>query len=95
MAMLPHQSPSGTKYFEFINNKVLYTFKNPFFIFNVTEAKINDKVFYGAYTGGVDQAEHPWWDNLWNPDTTYGVIALQSLSEDNKAQFNPADPVLA
>ncbi|MDZ7271826.1 MAG: hypothetical protein ONB17_09425, partial [candidate division KSB1 bacterium] len=60
-----------TRYFEFINNKVLYTFKNPFFIFNVTDAKINGNVFYGAYAGGVDQAEHPWWDNLWVPDTTY------------------------
>ena len=84
-----------TRYFEFVGNKVLYTFKNPFFIFNVTEAKINDNVFYGTYAGGVDQAEHPWWDNLWNPDTTYGVVALQPLSEDNKAQFNPTDPALA
>jgi len=84
-----------TRYFEFVNNKVLYTFKNPFFIFNVTDAKINDNVFYGNYAGGVDQTEHPWWDNLWSPDSTYGVIALQALSDDNKAQFNPADPALA
>lgn len=84
-----------TRYFEFNDNKVLYTFKNPFFIFNVTEAKINGNVFYGTYAGGVDQAEHPWWDNLWVPDTTYGVIALQPLSEDNKTMFNPANPALA
>jgi hypothetical protein len=84
-----------TKYFEFIDNKVLYTFKNPFFIFNVTDAKINDNVFYGNYAGGVDQAEHPWWDNLWYPDSTYGVIALQPLNADNKTMFHPADTSLA
>lgn len=84
-----------TTYFEFIDNKVLYTFKNPFFIFNVTDAKINDNVFYGNYAGGVDQAEHPWWDNLWFPDSTYGVIALQPLNEANKEMFNPADTSLA
>ncbi len=82
-------------YFEFIGNKVLYTFKNPFFIFNVTDAKINDNVFYANYSGGVDQTENPWWDNLWNPDTTYGVIALQPLSNDNAAMFNPSDPAAA
>lgn len=80
-----------TKYFEFSNNKVVYTFKNPFFIFNVTDGKINNNIFYANYSGGVDQAENPWWDNLWNPDTTYGVIAFQPLSADNKAMFNPAD----
>jgi len=78
-------------YFEFINNKVLYTFKNPFFIFNVTNAKINDNIFYGNYAGGVDQTEHPWWDNLWVPDSSYGVIALQPLSGDNAKLFQPQD----
>jgi hypothetical protein len=78
-------------YFEFSQNKVLYTFKNPFFIFNVTDAKINDNIFYGLYAGGVDTLENPWWDNLWNPDTTYGIIALQPLSGDNALMFMPED----
>ncbi len=84
-----------TTYFEFINNKVVYTFKNPFFIFNVTDGKINNNIFYANYSGGVDQTEHPWWDNLWEPDSTYGVIAFQALSDANKALFNPANPALA
>jgi hypothetical protein len=84
-----------TRYFEFVGNKVLYTFKNPFFIFNVTDAKINDNVFYANYSGGVDQTEHPWWDNLFVPDSTYGVIALQPLSTDNATMFNPGDPAAA
>ena len=80
-----------TKYFKFDNNKVLYTFKNPFFIFNMTDGEINDNIFYGNYAGGVDQTENPWWDNLWYPDSSYGVIALQPLSDDNKEMFYPAD----
>ena len=78
-------------YFEFLNNKVLYTFKNPMFIFNVTNAKIDNNLFYGTYSGGVDQAENPWWDNLWHPDSTYGVIALDSLSLENAKMFCPED----
>jgi len=80
-----------TTYFEFLDNKVLYTFKNPLFIFNVTNAKINNNVFYGTYAGGISQAENPWWDNLWHPDTTYGVVSLDSLNIDNAKIFCPAD----
>jgi hypothetical protein len=82
-----------TRYFEFTGNKVVFTFKNPFFIFNVTDAKINNNIFYGMYAGGVDQTEHPWWDNLWSPDSSYGVIALEPLSLANAKMFQPADSV--
>ncbi|MCA9733482.1 T9SS type A sorting domain-containing protein [candidate division KSB1 bacterium] len=78
-------------YFEFNENKVFYTFKNPFFIFNLTNGKINDNTFYGLYAGGVDTLENPWWDNLWEPDTTYGIIALQPLNEANAKAFTPDD----
>jgi hypothetical protein len=81
-----------TKYFEFSDNKLIYTFKNPFFIFNATDAKLNNNIFYGNYAGGVDQTEHPWWDNLWFPDSTYGVIAFQPLDTHNSEMFNPDDP---
>jgi len=78
-------------YFEFNQNKVFYTFKNPLFIFNVTDARINDNIFYGLYAGGVSVAENPWWDNLWSPDTTYGVVSLDTLNEANAKLFSPAD----
>ena len=83
------------RYFQFDENAVLFTFKNPFFIFNMTEGTINNNVFYGNYSGGVDQTENPWWDNLWYGDTTYGVIALQPLSPDNAGMFNPSDTLAA
>ncbi|HGY54201.1 MAG TPA: T9SS type A sorting domain-containing protein [Caldithrix abyssi] len=78
-------------YFEFNENKVLYTFKNPFFIFNVTKGKMNDNIFYANYSGGVDQTEHPWWDNLWYPDSSYGVIAFQPLDTAKAKIFSPDD----
>ena len=55
-------------YFEFSHNDVVYTFKNPFFIFNETNAKIDNNVFYGTYVGGTNYTETPWWDNLWYGD---------------------------
>jgi hypothetical protein len=84
-----------TRYFEFVGNKVIYTFKNPFFIFNATNAKIDNNIFYGLYAGGVDQTENPWWDNLWVGDTTYGVIALEPLSLANAKMFLPGDSASA
>ena len=76
-------------YFEFDDNMVLYTFKNPLHIFNTTHGTVNDNMFYGTYAGGVDQAENPWWDNLWFPDTSYGVVALQPLSPANAYALDP------
>jgi hypothetical protein len=78
-------------YFEFSDNIVAYTFKNPFFIFNATKAKIDNNVFYANYAGGVDMTENPWWDNLWVGDTTYGVVALERLSHANAILLDPAD----
>ena len=79
-------------YFEFSHNSVIYTFKNPFFIFNVTHAKINDNIFYGTYAGGVSMVENPWWDNLWFPDTSYGVVALEELDSLKITVFAPGHP---
>jgi hypothetical protein len=79
-------------YFEFIDNKVIYMFKNPFFIFNATNAKLNNNIFHAAYVGGVDQTEHPWWDNLAEPDDSYGLIAFHPLLDQVAEVFNPDDP---
>jgi hypothetical protein len=80
------------KYFEFSHNSVIYTFKNPMFVFNVTKAKINDNIWYGTYAGGVSKAENPWWDNLWYPDESYGVVSLQPLDSAKIRVFAPALP---
>ncbi len=83
------------EYFEFIDNEVIYMFKNPFFKHNLTTGKINNNIFYANWVGGTDQQEHPWWDNLAEPDESYGLISLHPLLEGNAEMFNPDDPEAA
>ena len=77
-------------YFEFNHNNVVYTFKNPFFIFNVTDAKINNNIFYGAWAGGISKQEYPWWDQLWSPEIG-SIIDLDTLDLAKDSVFNPED----
>ena len=79
------------RYFEFSHNDVLYTFKNPFFIFNETNAKIDNNIFYGTYVGGTNYTETPWWDNLWYGDADISTIAFEQLNGANAAAFDAAD----
>jgi len=79
------------RYFEFTHNDVIYTFKNPFFIFNETNAKIDNNVFYGNYVGGTNYQETPWWDNLWYGDRDISIIAFEQLNAANAAALDPAD----
>ncbi len=72
-------------YFDFSHNSVIWTFKNPFFAFNVTDAKFNDNIFYGAYAGAISRAEYPWWDQLWTPEIG-SVIDFDAL-DSAKAAF--------
>lgn len=85
-----YASAPVTKYymthFEFTNNNIIYTFKNPFFIFNVTSAKINNNIFYSAWAGGISREEYPWWDQLWSPEVG-SLIDLDTLNKANAADF--------
>jgi len=71
-------------YFDFSHNSVMYTFKNPFFAFNVTNAKFDDNIFYGAWAGGSSKTEHPWWDQLWTPETG-SIIDFDALDSTKAA----------
>ncbi len=77
-------------YFEFSHNTIVYTFKNPFFIFNVTDAKINNNIFFGAWAGGISKVEYPWWDQLWSPEIG-SIIDLDTLDLAKDSVFNPSD----
>jgi len=81
-------------YFEFSHNNVIYTFKNPFFIFNVTKGKINNNIFYGAWAGGIALAEYPWWDQLWSPEVG-SIIDFDVLDSAKIALWQPGLPRLA
>lgn len=76
------------KYFEFSHNTIMYGFKNPFFIFNVTDAKINDNIFYANWVGGISKTEYPWWDQLWSPEVG-SIIDLDTLDLAKDSVFNP------
>jgi hypothetical protein len=78
------------RYFEFSNNNVVYSFKNPFFIFNITNAKINNNIFYNAWAGGISRTEYPWWDQLWHPEVG-SIIDMDSLNAATDSVFDAAD----
>jgi hypothetical protein len=78
------------KYFEFSHNSVVYSFKNPFFIFNVTNAKINNNLFYNAWAGGISRTEYPWWDELWHPEVG-SIIDMDSLNAATDSVFDASD----
>ena len=76
------------RYFEFSHNTVAYTFKNPFFIFNVTKAKINNNIFYAPWVGGIALGEYPWWDQLWTPEIG-SIIDMDGLDSAKAAMVAP------
>ncbi|MCU7519457.1 MAG: T9SS type A sorting domain-containing protein [Ignavibacteria bacterium] len=78
------------KYFEFIHNDVVWMFKNPFFAFNVTNAKINDNLFYAAWAGGISKTEYPWWDQLRSPEKG-SLIDFDTLNVAIAKIFDPQD----
>src|ERR1035437_816677 len=78
------------RYFEFSHNSVVYSFKNPFFIFNVTDAKINNNIFYSTWAGGISKTEYPWWDQLWSPEVG-SIIDMDTLDIAKDSVFNPTD----
>jgi len=80
-----------TKYFEFTHNTVLLTFQNPFWIFNVTDAKINNNLFYATWVGAITKDEYTgMWDELWSLEVG-SQIDLDTLSVGNALAFDPAD----
>ena len=78
-------------YFDFSHNSVIYTFKNPFWIYNVTNAKLNDNLFYAAFSGASNFTEHfGMWDQLRSFALT-GVADFDTLNIPIAQWFDPAD----
>jgi hypothetical protein len=78
-------------YFEFSHNSVIYTFKNPFWIFNVTNGKLNDNMFYAAFSGGSNKEEHfGMWDQLRSFETA-SIVDFDTLNMPIARWFAPAD----
>jgi len=77
------------KYFDFSHNNIMLTFQNPFWIFNVTNAKVNDNIFYAAWVGAVTKDEYTgYWDQLWSIETG-SMIDLDTLDAAKDTAFAP------
>ena len=55
-------------YFEVSHCNIISTFKNPFFVDRVVNAKFNNNLFYNAYVGGENRTEFAGWDSF-TPNT--------------------------
>ena len=79
------------KYFEFSHNNVMDIFQNPFWIFNVTNAKVDNNIFYANWMGGVTTTEYSgYWDQLWSIEIG-SIIDLDTLDIAKAKMFDPAD----
>ena len=65
-------------YYEFSKNNVIYTFKNPFFLDRMVNAKFNNNIFYNAYAGGQNRTEYAGWDSF-TPNTGPSIITMGPL----------------
>jgi hypothetical protein len=78
-------------YLEFSHNNVMYTFKNPFWIFNLTNGKVNDNIFYAAFSGASNKTEHfGMWDQLRSFEVT-SVVDFDTLNTPMAQWLDPGD----
>lgn len=82
---------SYVKYFDFEHNSDVMTFENPFWIFNVTTAKVDNNMFYGTWLGAITKIEYEqFWDEL-RSLAIPSVIDLDTLGGDIPQMFDPQD----
>jgi hypothetical protein len=78
-------------YYEFSHNNVVYTFKNLFFLDRIVNAKFDNNIFYGVYSGGQNKAEFSGgWDSF-TAGTVASIITMGPLDSTTAAAFDPAD----
>jgi len=71
-------------YYEFSHNDVIYTFKNPFFLDRMVNAKFDYNIFYGAYAGGENKTEYAGWDSF-TANTGPSIITMGPLDSATAA----------
>jgi hypothetical protein len=78
---------SLVNYFDFSHNSVIWMFKNPMWLFNLTNAKVNDNIFYGVYAGGSDISEYTGqWDEPFSLEVG-SIVDLDTLTKKTAADF--------
>jgi len=71
-------------YYEFRHNDIIHTYKNPWFFDRMSNAKIDDNVFYDAYMGGQSRAEYLGWDSF-TPSNGPSIILTGPLDSATAA----------
>jgi hypothetical protein len=72
-------------YYDFSHNNIVYTFKNPFFLDRMVNAKFNNNIFYGVYAGGQNKAEYNGgWDSF-TAQTIASIITMGPLDSTTAA----------
>ncbi len=51
-------------YYDFSHNNVMHSFKNPFFLDRMVNARFDNNIFYNAFSGGQSKAEFAGWDSF-------------------------------
>ena len=72
-------------YYEFSHNNVVFTFKNLFFLDRMVNAKFNNNIFYGVYSGGQNKTEYNGgWDSF-TAGTVASIITMGPLDSTTAA----------
>jgi hypothetical protein len=72
--------------YEFSHNDVILTFKNPFFLDRMVNAKFDNNIFYDAYAGGENKTEYGGWDSF-TANTGPSLITLGPLDSLTAARL--------
>ncbi|MGE5846866.1 MAG: sugar-binding protein [Ignavibacteria bacterium] len=74
-------------YYEFSHNNIIYTFKNPFFLDRMVNAKFNNNIFYNVYAGGQNLTEfNGGWDSF-TAGTVASIITMGPLDSTTAADL--------
>ena len=87
-------------YYEFSHNNLIHSFKNPFFLDRMVNAKFDNNIFYNAFAGGQSITEFNGWDSF-TAKNGPAIITMGPLDSTTAAllighaRATPADSVAA
>jgi hypothetical protein len=87
-------------YYEFSHNNLVHSFKNPFFLDRMVNAKFNNNIFYNAFAGGQTIPEFGGWDSF-TANNGPAIITMGPLDSTTAAlllghqRATPTDSVTA
>ncbi|MCL5267435.1 MAG: T9SS type A sorting domain-containing protein [Bacteroidetes bacterium] len=79
-----------TRYVDFSHNSIVYQFMQPFWMFAVYSAKIDNNILYGTFVAGEMKSEYPWWDEEFSAEPP-SIISFDTMNVKSDSVFDPAD----